>query len=76
MVRRHIFSSKEIYLRRYELLIYFFLFTTWPFWYLGEDEVLIFQMIGFVEKLPAEWESKWESMLMKSSHNLEPEEGN
>ncbi|KAJ6139768.1 hypothetical protein N7471_006254 [Penicillium samsonianum] len=55
-------------------MIYFFLFTTWPFWYLGEDEVLIFQMIGFVEKLPAEWESKWESMLMKSSHNLEPEE--
>ena len=26
---------------------------TYPFWYLGEDEVLIFQMIGFVESLPA-----------------------
>ncbi|KAJ5521292.1 hypothetical protein N7527_005407 [Penicillium freii] len=55
-------------------MIYFFLFTTWPFWYLGEDEVLIFQMIGFVEGLPAEWKSKWESMLMRSSHNLELEE--
>ncbi|KAF3008232.1 hypothetical protein E8E15_000448 [Penicillium rubens] len=55
-------------------MIYSFLFTTWPFWYLGEDEVLIFQMIGFVERLPAEWESKWTSMLMRSSHDLELEE--
>ncbi|KAJ6088764.1 hypothetical protein N7486_010025 [Penicillium sp. IBT 16267x] len=55
-------------------MIYSFLFTIWPFWYLGEDEVLIFQMIGFVERLPAEWESKWTSMLMRSSHDLELEE--
>ncbi|OQE60814.1 hypothetical protein PENNAL_c0090G10877 [Penicillium nalgiovense] len=55
-------------------MIYSFLFTAWPFWYLGEDEVFVFQMIGFVERLPAEWESKWESMRMKSSHNLETEE--
>lgn len=32
-------------------------------------------MIGLVERLPAEWESQWKSMLMKSSHNLELEEG-
>jgi hypothetical protein len=32
-------------------------------------------MIGFVERLPAEWESKWTSMSMKSSHDLELEEG-
>jgi hypothetical protein len=32
-------------------------------------------MIGFVERLPAEWESKWTSMLMRSSHDLELEEG-
>lgn len=76
MVSKHIISLKEIYLRRYALQIYSFLFTTWPFWYLGEDEVLIFQMVGFVERLPAEWEPKWESMQMTSSHNLELEEGN
>ncbi|KAJ5684509.1 uncharacterized protein N7477_000854 [Penicillium maclennaniae] len=51
--------------------IYAFLFTTWPFWYLGEDEVLVFQMIGFVERLPADWESQWTSMLIRSSHDLE-----
>ncbi|KAJ5544637.1 hypothetical protein N7461_006941 [Penicillium sp. DV-2018c] len=54
-------------------MIYSFLFRTWPFWYIGEDEVLIFQMIGFVERLPAEWESKWKSMQMRSNHNLESE---
>ena len=36
---------------------------------------MIFQMIGFVEGLPAKWESKWKSMQMKSSHDLEVEEG-
>lgn len=75
MVRQHIVLLKKTYSRRYELQIYSFLFTAWPFWYLGEDEVFVFQMIGFVERLPAEWESKWESMRMKSSHNLETEEG-
>ena len=52
-----------------------FLFTTYPFWYLGEDEVLIFQMIGFVEGLLAEWESKWKLMQMRCSPDLEVEEG-
>ncbi|KAJ5804458.1 uncharacterized protein N7518_000761 [Penicillium psychrosexuale] len=51
-------------------MIYSFLFTTWPFWYLSEDEILIYQMIGFVERLPA----KWESMLRSSRHNLELED--
>ena len=32
-------------------------------------------MIGFVERLPDEWESKWTSMLMRSSHDLKSEEG-
>lgn len=27
-------------------------------------------MIGFVERLPTEWESKWESMQARSSHDL------
>ncbi|KAJ5085091.1 hypothetical protein N7532_009862 [Penicillium argentinense] len=64
----------QTYLRRYDVKIYFFLFTTWPFWYLGEDDVFIFQMIGFVESLPAEWESKWRSMMKKSTHDLKLEE--
>jgi hypothetical protein len=34
---------------------------------------MVFQMIGFVEKLPTEWESKWKSMQTKSSHDLEVE---
>ncbi|KAK1147184.1 hypothetical protein N8T08_001923 [Aspergillus melleus] len=55
--------------------IYSFLFTTYPFWYLGEVEVLILQMINFVEKLPAEWESEWNSMKVNSSRDLEIEEG-
>lgn len=32
-------------------------------------------MIGFVERLPAEWESKWTSMSMRSSYDLKPNEG-
>ncbi|KAL4807908.1 kinase-like domain-containing protein [Aspergillus unguis] len=55
-------------------MIYSFLFTTWPFWYLGEDEMLALQMIGFVERLPAEWEAKWESMVKESRRNLEIED--
>ncbi|KAK9236605.1 kinase-like domain-containing protein [Lipomyces kononenkoae] len=55
-------------------MIYSFLFTTYPFWYLGEDEVLVFQMISFVERLPTEWESKWKSMQTRSSHDLEVED--
>ncbi|KAJ5336345.1 uncharacterized protein N7506_004367 [Penicillium brevicompactum] len=51
-------------------MIYSFIFASWPFWYLGEDEVLIFQMIGFLGSLPTEWESQWASMLDKSSHDL------
>ncbi|RJE21752.1 STYKc [Aspergillus sclerotialis] len=55
-------------------MIYSFLFTTYPFWYLGEDEVLVFQMIGFVEKFPTEWQAKWENMQMSSEHELEIED--
>ncbi|GES59645.1 kinase-like protein [Aspergillus terreus] len=51
--------------------IYSFLFASTPFWYLGEIEVLVFQMIGFVEELPVEWQSKWESMQKESEHDLD-----
>ncbi|KAJ5334685.1 hypothetical protein N7452_007088 [Penicillium brevicompactum] len=56
-------------------MVYSFIFASWPFWYLGEDEVLIFQMIGFLGSLPTEWESQWESMLDNSSHDLRQYEG-
>lgn len=56
-----------------ELQIYSFLFTSFPFWYLGEDEVLVFQMIGFVERLPAEWEAQWRAMQTRSQHDLSVE---
>ncbi|KAJ5211850.1 uncharacterized protein N7498_003496 [Penicillium cinerascens] len=37
-----------------------FLFTPYQFWYLGEDEILTFWMIGLVERLPSEWDIKWQ----------------
>ncbi|KXG46500.1 uncharacterized protein PGRI_053560 [Penicillium griseofulvum] len=55
-------------------MIYSFLFASWPFWYFGEDEMLMLQMIGFVERLPAEWQPKWESMVKSSSRDLKLEE--
>lgn len=35
----------------------------------------MFQMIGFAETLPAEWESKWKSMQARSRHDLTVEHG-
>ncbi|KAJ5124952.1 uncharacterized protein N7515_008777 [Penicillium bovifimosum] len=55
-------------------MIYYFLFRKYPFWYLGEDEALVFQMIDLVGSLPAEWESQWESMQAQSTHDLKQEE--
>ena len=75
MVYEDIVSLKEICLQRYKLQIYFFLFTTWPFFYIGGDHLLITQMIGLVEKLPAEWEPKWKS-ISKIPNDNKPEEGN
>ncbi|CAG8000513.1 unnamed protein product [Penicillium olsonii] len=56
-------------------MIYSFVFAAWPFWYLGDDEVLVHQMIGLVGKLPDEWEAKWESVLKGSKHDLGPDGG-
>ncbi|CAG8280269.1 unnamed protein product [Penicillium salamii] len=55
-------------------MIYYFVFATWPFWYLDEDDVLAYQMIEFMGKLPNEWESKWELILKSSQHDLSPKE--
>jgi serine/threonine-protein kinase SRPK3 len=50
-------------------------FTIYPFWYFDADESLVFQMIGFVEKLPAEWEPQWKEMKISSSRDLPIKEG-
>ena len=47
--------------------------TTCPFWHLGEDEVFVSQMIGFIEGLPAAWQPKWEKMKRNSKHILQGE---
>ncbi|RFU35315.1 hypothetical protein B7463_g1024, partial [Scytalidium lignicola] len=54
--------------RPYDLL---FLFLSTPFMSLGnDDELLVRQMIDFVEPLPTEWIPKWEYMKLNS--NLKP----
>ncbi|KOS38318.1 hypothetical protein ACN38_g10875 [Penicillium nordicum] len=55
-------------------MIYAFLFTIYPFWHFGEDESLVSQMIGFVERLPVVWESRWKEIQMRSSCDLEIKE--
>lgn len=49
--------------------IYAFVFGTHPFWHLGQDEVLVAQIIGFVEALPEEWREQWAIMCDKSKHD-------
>ncbi|OGM49926.1 hypothetical protein ABOM_001472 [Aspergillus bombycis] len=55
-------------------MIYAFIFGTYPFQYLGEDDVLVAQMIGFVEELPKDWQQMWKRMRLNSKHKLEPRE--
>ncbi|CAG8901418.1 unnamed protein product [Penicillium egyptiacum] len=54
-------------------MIYAFVFTIYPFWF-DEEEYLVFQMIGFVERLPVEWESQWKEMKTRSGRDLEIKE--
>ncbi|KAJ6108902.1 hypothetical protein N7512_008739 [Penicillium capsulatum] len=68
------FFDYRIDLWRTGCMIYAFLFTAYPFWYLGENEVLVLQMIGFVERLPLEWEPEWKSMQTRSNHDLRVED--
>lgn len=51
-------------------------FAAYPFQYLGDDDVLIAQMIGFVEGLPCEWEEQWLQMLKKSDSHSQDGESN
>lgn len=52
------------------LQIYTLLFAARPFQYLGDDAVLIAQMIGFVEELPQQWRQEWEVIQTNASHSL------
>ncbi|GLB05372.1 hypothetical protein AtubIFM57258_000652 [Aspergillus tubingensis] len=56
-------------------MIHAFIFGSYPFHYLGEDEVLVSQMIGFVEELPKDWQPKWERMKMNFKRELKSSEG-
>ena len=69
----HITHNGILRILRCEIQLYDFMFTSYPFWYLGEDEVLVLQMVGFVEKLPAEWQPKWEKMKMDFNRTLKGE---
>lgn len=50
------------------IMIYTFLFGSVPFqyWY---DDVLVAQMIYFVEELPIEWQQKWDDMRSQSGRD-------
>lgn len=49
--------------------IYSFVFGPCPFFHFDHDEVLVAQMIGFVEALPEEWTEQWIEMRDKSTYH-------
>ncbi|PWY80089.1 kinase-like protein [Aspergillus eucalypticola CBS 122712] len=55
-------------------MIHAFMFGSYPFQYLGEDEVLVSQMIRFVGKLPKDWRPIWERMKMNFKRGLKESE--
>ncbi|KAJ9254449.1 hypothetical protein DTO207G8_3640 [Paecilomyces variotii] len=55
-------------------MIYSFIFTSYPFQYLGDDDVLVAQMIGFVEELPKDWHRQWVRMRLNSNREVILEE--
>ncbi|RFU28879.1 hypothetical protein B7463_g7462, partial [Scytalidium lignicola] len=55
-------------------MIYSFIFLALPFQFLGGDAALVAQMIGFVEMLPAEWQSKWDNMRLNSGGKVQLED--
>lgn len=53
--------------------IYSLIFGTTPFHqYLGGLDVLVGQMIGFVEELPMEWQNQWGHIQQNSGLAREP----
>ena len=41
--------------------------------YLGDENVLILQMIDFIEPLPIEWEAKWQDKLNTAGRKYDSE---
>lgn len=50
--------------------IYSLIFAAYPFQSLGDENVLVAQMVNFVERLPVEWEARWRNMLKKTGRNF------
>lgn len=72
------YGKWHISLRRHDIKliiqIYSFIFTSYPFQYLGDDDVLVAQMIGFVEELPEDWHPQWVRMRLNSNREVILEE--
>ncbi|KAK9369387.1 kinase-like domain-containing protein [Lipomyces kononenkoae] len=62
----------RLHLWRAGCVIYSFVFGAIPFQYLGDVDVLVAQMIDFVEKLPTEWQQKWDNTHRDSECAWEP----
>ncbi|KAE9371863.1 kinase-like protein [Stipitochalara longipes BDJ] len=60
---------------RVGIVIYSFVFQAIPFHYLGGDDALAEAMIGFVEKLPIEWEPKFQKLLWNAKRKVEDSKG-
>jgi hypothetical protein len=43
-------------------------FGSRPFWFFGNINSLVAQMIGFVEELPVEWKPEWERLRRSDEH--------
>ncbi|POR36997.1 Serine/threonine-protein kinase SRPK [Tolypocladium paradoxum] len=54
--------------------IYSLVFAARPFQYLGNEAVLVAQMINFVEELPAEWQTTWQAIQDSSRRSFPTEE--
>ncbi|KAE8555628.1 hypothetical protein EYB25_000326 [Talaromyces marneffei] len=52
-------------------MIYSFIFGSVPFWYLGDDELLVTKMIDLLGKLPSEWQPQWGWMKKESKSELD-----
>ncbi len=42
------------------------MFAAYPFQYAGDENVLVAQMVNFVEALPTEWDTIWREKLSKA----------
>ncbi|PWY94241.1 kinase-like protein [Aspergillus sclerotioniger CBS 115572] len=55
-------------------MLYMFIFKTYPFHYWGKMSACSAQMIGFIEKLPIEWQPVWQHMRSDSKFAMQVDE--